>query len=139
MNSEHMNSEPPLPGNVLLFEALLYCSLGVDALSAAFTDYSDTDVSAVDRLITAAFIGLFLWLVWLAARRQKRWARSILFAALVLSTVFVVALFQQTGLSGRLAIEVLSLGLSAAGMYYSFTGNAREWFDGGQPGGNRRG
>ena len=138
MNSERTDSEPPVPGNILLFEVLLYCSLGVDTLSAAFTDYSDTDVTAIDRLITAAFIGLFLWLVWLAARRQKRWARSILFAALVLSTVFVVALFQQTGLSGRFAIELLSLGLLAAGLYYAFTGNAREWFDG-QPGSNLRG
>ncbi len=138
MNSEGMDGELPVPGNILLFEALMYASLGVDALSAAFTDYSETDLTAADKLTTAAFIGVFTFLVWFAARRQKRWARSVLLAALILSTVFVVALFRQTGLNGQLAIEALSLGLGASGMYYSFTGDARGWF-GIRQGGDRRG
>ncbi len=138
VSNEDMSSTPPVPGNILLFEALMYASLGVDALSAAFTDYSETDLTAVDKLTTAAFIGVFVWLVGLAARRRKPWARAILLAALIVSTVFVVALFLQDGLRGRVAIEILSLGLGVTGMYCSFTGDARGWF-GIRQGGDRRG
>jgi len=125
-----METETLLPRNVVLFEAFLGASLGVDALSAAFTDYAAAGLSDGDKLTSAVFIGVFLWLVWLAARRRKRWARTILFGAVVLSALFVTVLFQKFGLSRALAIELLSLGLAGTGLYYSFTGDARGWFDG---------
>ncbi|MFZ5732379.1 MAG: hypothetical protein ACOY4O_06575 [Pseudomonadota bacterium] len=124
-----METEPRPPGNVLLFEAFLYASLGVDALSAAFTDYAAAGLSDADKLTSAIFIGVFFWLVWLAARRRKRWARSVLLGAVALSALFVTVLFRKFGLSGALAVELLSLGLAAAGLYYSFTGDAQGWFD----------
>ncbi|OQW58186.1 MAG: hypothetical protein A4S14_07520 [Proteobacteria bacterium SG_bin9] len=125
-----MDAETPVPRNVVLFEALFCASLGVDALSAAFTDYAAAGLTDADKFTSAVFILMFLWLVWLAAQRRKRWARTILFGAVVLSALFVVALFQRMGLSGALLIEIVSLALAAAGLYYSFTGDALGWFDG---------
>lgn len=125
-----METETPVPGNVVLFEVFLCASLGVDALSAAFTDYAAAGLSDGDKLTSAIFIGVFFWLVWLAARRRKRWARTVLLGAVALSAMFVMVLFRKFGLSGALAVELLSLGLAAAGLYYSFTGDAQGWFDG---------
>lgn len=124
-----METETPVPGNVVLFEAFLCASLGVDALSAAFTDYTGAGLADADKVTTAIFILVFLWLVWLAAQRRKRWARTILFAAVSISGLFVVALFQRTGINVALLVEMLSLALSAAGLYFSFTGDALGWFD----------
>lgn len=125
-----MATDTPVPRNVVLFEAFLCASLGVDALSAAFTDYAAAGLSDGDKLTSAVFIGVFLWLVWLAARRRKRWARTILLGAVALSALFVTVLFQKFGLSGALAIELLSLGFAGTGLYYSFTGDAQGWFGG---------
>lgn len=125
-----MDTETPVPRNVMLFEAFLCASLGVDALSAAFTDYAAAGLADADKFTSAIFILVFLWLVWLAAQRRKRWARTILFGAVVLSALFVVALFQRIGLSRALLVEIVSLALASAGLYYSFTGDALGWFDG---------
>ena len=123
-----------LPRNVFWFEVLLYASLMLDALSVAVQDRTPTaEVSEqmimANTLIGGGMILLLLYFVWLAARRRKNWPRWVLGAALLLS---VISLFQVIGASGfelDSVIEIVSCLLTAAGLYYSFTGDAKGWFN----------
>ncbi|HEY7844279.1 MAG TPA: hypothetical protein VID30_11445 [Bradyrhizobium sp.] len=123
-----------LPRNVFWFEVLLYASLMLDALSVAVQDRTPTadmseEVIRANTLIGGGMILLLLFFVWLAARRRKNWPRWVLAAALVLS---VISLFQVIGANGLeldSVIEIVSCGLTAAGLYYSFTGDAKGWFN----------
>ncbi len=123
-----------LPRNVFRFEVLLYASLMLDALSVAVQDRTPT-AEVTEQMITAntliggGMILLLLYFVWLAARRRKNWPRWVLAAALLLS---VVSLFQVIGANGfqlDSVIEIVSCVLTAAGLYYSFTGDAKGWFN----------
>jgi uncharacterized BrkB/YihY/UPF0761 family membrane protein len=123
-----------LPRNVLRFEILLYMSLSLDALSVAFQDRS-ADADATDSLVMASAvlagctILLLLYFVWLAARRRKNWPRWVLAAALVLS---IISLFQVIGTNGLeldSGIEIVSCVLTAAGLYFSYTGDGQGWFN----------
>jgi uncharacterized BrkB/YihY/UPF0761 family membrane protein len=122
------------PRNVFRFEVLLYASLMLDALSVAVQDRTPSaEVSeqmiTANTLIGGGMILLLLYFVWLAARRRKNWPRWVLGAALVLS---VVSLFQVIGANGfqlDSVIEIVSCVLTAAGLYYSFTGDAQGWFN----------
>jgi cell division protein FtsW (lipid II flippase) len=123
-----------LPKNVFWFEVLLYGSLMLDALSVAVQDRTPTadmteQMVTANTLIGGGMILLLLYFVWLAARRRKNWPRWVLAAALVLS---VISLFQVVGTNGLeldSVIEVVSCILTAAGLYYSFTGDAKGWFN----------
>jgi amino acid permease len=71
-----------------------------------------------------------VYFVWLAAQRRKNWPRWALVASLVLS---VISLMQSIGDSGAQfdsVIEIVSCALTAAGLYFSFTGDAKGWFNG---------
>ncbi len=124
-----------VPRNVWLFEVLLYASLTLDAVSVAFQDRTPT-VTVPERLIditTAISFGLIVllcYLVWLAARRRKNWPRWVLAAALALSLVSLVQVIGANGLQFGNAIDGFSCLLTALGMYFAFTGDARDWFDG---------
>jgi len=124
-----------VPKNVLWFEVLLYSSLTLDALSVAFQDRTPTAeltertifvVTVMDGLL----ILLLVFLVWLAAQRRKSWPRWVLAAALLLSVVSLLEIIGGTGLKLDSAIEVVSCALTAAGLYFSLTGDARGWFNG---------
>ena len=121
-----------IPKNIFYFEVLLYLSLALDALSMPFRDESFDnlpDMSAqVGKLITAALILLFVYLVWLAAHRRKNWARMILLASLVMSSLSVVTAIGQTGLQIDTVVDIVSALLTALGLYLSFTGDAVGWF-----------
>ena len=123
-----------LPRNVFRFEVLLYASLMLDALSVAAqgrtpsADMSEQTIMA-NTVLAGGMIVLLLYFVRLAARRRKNWPRWVLAAALVLS---VAALFQVIGEKGMeldSAIEIVSCVLTAAGLYLSYTGDARGWFN----------
>jgi hypothetical protein len=126
-----------VPTNVLRFEALLYLSLLLDALTAALfgvaPDNATTPVSPSVNLFTALFIAALVFLVWLAARRQKSWACWTVFGFFVLSVVLYVASFDQIAFGVRTLIEMLSIVLSAAGFYFAFTPDARRWFSSSNP------
>ena len=69
-----------IPGNVLRFEALLYVSLMLDALSLAFQDRTPTaelteQMILPATIVAAALILLQVYFVWLAARQRKNWPR----------------------------------------------------------------
>ena len=120
------------PTNIIYFEVLLYLSLALDALSMPFRDDSFEnlpDMSAsVGKLLTAALILLFVYLVWLAAHRRKNWARMILMASLVMSVLSIVAALGQSGLQTETLVDTVSALLTAFGLYLSFTGDAVGWF-----------
>jgi hypothetical protein len=123
-----------LPKNVFLFEVLLYASLMLDAISVAVQDRTPTgditeQVIMANTIIGGIMILLLLYFVYLAARRRKNWPRWVLAAALILS---VISLFQVIGTNGLeldSLIEIVSCILTAAGLYYSFTGDAHGWFN----------
>ncbi|MGY3445116.1 hypothetical protein ACVW17_005117 [Bradyrhizobium sp. USDA 4473] len=123
-----------VPRNVLWFEVLLYLSLTLDALSVAFQDRTPTDVRTDqmimgETLTAGCMILLLMYFVRLAARHRKNWPRWALAAMLVLSAISLVQVIGDKGLEIDSAIEIVSCILTAAGLYYSFTGDAQGWFN----------
>ena len=123
-----------VPRNVLWFEALLYMSLTLDAVSVAFQDRTPrADMTAqminVATVMAGGLILLLVYFVWLAARRRKNWPRWALAAALVLSVLSLVQAIGENGMQFDSGIEVLSCALTAAGLYLSFTGDAVGWLN----------
>jgi heme/copper-type cytochrome/quinol oxidase subunit 4 len=124
-----------VPKNVIWFEALMYLSLTLDAMSVAFQDRTPTDdvtesMIAVITVISAVMILTLVYFVWLAAQRRKNWPRWVLTVALVLSLISLVQSIGDTGLLLDSGIEVVSCALTAVGLYFSFTGDAQGWFNG---------
>jgi len=124
-----------LPKNVWWFEVLLYASLTLDAVSVAFQERTPSasmteHMINVATLMAAAMILLLFYFVWLAARRRKNWPRWVLVTALVLSLVSLVQVISEGGLQFDSAIDAVSCGLTALGLYFAFTGDAKDWFDG---------
>jgi heme/copper-type cytochrome/quinol oxidase subunit 4 len=123
-----------LPNNVLRFEALLYASLMLDALSVAFQDRTPNAELTDSMIMTATVISggmilLLLYFVHLAARHRKNWPRWVLAAALVLSLISLFGVIGESGLELDSGIEIISCALTAAGLYYSYTGDAQGWFN----------
>jgi hypothetical protein len=124
-----------VPSNVIWFEALLYMSLTLDALSLAFQDRTPSgdltpQVITAGTVIAGGMILLLVYLVWLAAQRRKNWPRWVLLGALVLSIYSLIDTIGDVGLQLDSAIEIVSCALTAAGMYFSWTGDAKGWFNG---------
>ena len=123
-----------LPKNVVWFEVLLYLSLTLDALSVAFQDRTPSaemtdSMITVASLMAACMILLMVYFVWLAAQRRKNWPRWALLAALVLSIISLTQVIGDGGVGLDSGIEVVSCALTAAGLYFSFTGDAKGWFN----------
>ena len=123
-----------IPKNVLWFEALLYMSLTLDALSVAFQDRTPSgDITEstimVATVLAACLILLLFYFVWLAAQRRKNWPRWVLLASLALSVISLFQIVGDGGLQIDSTIEVVSCALTAAGLYFSFTGDAQGWFN----------
>jgi hypothetical protein len=123
-----------VPKHVMWFQVLLYLSLVLDAVSVAFQDRTPT-ASITETTILAAnviagcMILLFMYLVRLAAHRRKNWPRWVLTAALGFSVLSLLQVIGDGGLQLDGAIEVVSCALTAAGLYVSFTGDAKGWFN----------
>ena len=123
-----------LPRNVLWFEVLLYASLMLDALSVAFHDRTPSarmteQMILAETALNGCMILLLLYFVWLAARKRKNWPRWVLVAALALSVISLFQVIGQNGVELDSAIEIVSSILTAAGLYFSFTGDAQGWFN----------
>ena len=123
-----------VPKHVIWFQILLYLSLTLDAVSVAFQDrtptasITETTILAA-TVIAACMILLFMYLVWLAAHQRKSWPRWVLTAALAFSVISLLQVIGDSGLQVDSAIEVVSCALTAAGLYFSFTGDAKGWFN----------
>jgi heme/copper-type cytochrome/quinol oxidase subunit 4 len=136
LQSDNNEETSPMtvPKYVLWFEALLYLSLTLDAVSVAFQDRTpraDMTSQMIDvaTVMAAGLILLLVYFVWLAAQRRKNWPRWVLAAALVLSVISLVQLIGANGVELDSGIEVISCALTAAGLYFSFTGDAVGWFN----------
>ena len=123
-----------VPSNVRRFEALLYASLMLDAVSVAVQDRTPSAAATeqmimMSTLLAGGMILLLVYFVRLAARGRKNWPRWVLAAALVLSVISLSQIIGEKGLELDSAIEIVSCVLTAFGLYFSFTGDARGWFD----------
>jgi heme/copper-type cytochrome/quinol oxidase subunit 4 len=118
-----------IPRNVVWFESLLYVSLTLDALSVAFSDRTGGDDLSVPMIMEAGLILLLVYFVHLAAEKRKNWPRWVLMALLVLSVLALLPDLAERGLQIDSAIEVVSCALTAGGLYASFTGDAKGWFN----------
>ena len=123
-----------VPKNVLWFEVLLYLSLTLDALSVAFQDRTPSAEKAesmitIGTVMAAGLILLLVYFVWLAAQRRKSWPRWALVASLVLSVISLPQIIGESGLQLDSGIEIVSCALTAAGLFFSFTGDAQGWFN----------
>ena len=123
-----------VPSNVRRFEALLYASLMLDALSVAAQDRTPNAEMTEQMIMTATLLAggmilLLVYFVWLAAQHRKNWPRWALAAALVLSVISLIQVIGEAGVQLDSGIEVVSCALTAAGLYFSFTGDAVGWFN----------
>ena len=123
-----------VPRNVLWFEILLYLSLMLDAVSVAFQDRTPSremteQMILAASIISGAMILLLVYFVYLAARQRKNWPRWVLVAALVLSVISLIQVIGENGVELDSAIEIVSCILTVAGLYFSFTGDAKGWFN----------
>jgi drug/metabolite transporter (DMT)-like permease len=124
-----------VPKNVLWFEVLLYLSLVLDALSVAFQDRTPSaelteSTIMIATVMAACLILLLVYFVWLAAQRRKNWPRWVLVGSLGLSVISLLQITGESGVQVDSAIEIVSCILTAAGLYFSFTGDAKGWFNG---------
>ncbi len=119
-----------LPNNVVWFELLLYLSLTLDALSVAFQDRSALEGDLLAPMILeAGLILLLVYFVHLAAQKRKNWPRWVLTALLVLSVLSLLPVLAENGIQLDSGIELLSCILTAVGLYCSYTGDAKGWFN----------
>jgi hypothetical protein len=123
-----------VPKNVVWFQVLLYLSLTLDALSVAFQDRTPNagmteQMIDVATVMAACLILLLVYFVWLAAQKRKNWPRWALAALLGLSVVSLVEVIGDNGVQLDSGIEIVSCLLTAAGLYFSFTGDAVGWFN----------
>jgi protein-S-isoprenylcysteine O-methyltransferase Ste14 len=123
-----------VPRNVLLFEVMLYLSLTLDALSVAFQDRTPSgqmteQAITIITLLQAGLILLLVLFVNLSAQQRKNWPRWVLVAVLVLSVISLVQVIGERGVELDSGIEIVSCVLTAAGLYFSFTGDAQGWFN----------
>jgi drug/metabolite transporter (DMT)-like permease len=123
-----------VPRNVQRFEALLYASLMLDSLSVAVQDRTPTmetteQMITTGTLLAGGMILLLVYFVWLAAHWRKNWPRWVLMAALVLSVISLAQILGEKGLELDSAIEIVSCVLTTFGLYFSFTGDAKGWFN----------
>ena len=118
--------------NIFYVEVLLYLSLLIDVLSAAFLDRLSDDLSdstklAVNFIAVMMTLG-FMQLIWLAAHRRKNWARMVLLVAAALSVASIATTLSEAGLQFSTFVDIISTALTVLGLYCSFTGDAQGWF-----------
>ena len=123
-----------VPKNVWWFEVLLYASLVIDALSVAFQDRTPSprmteSMIGVSTLLALGLLVLLFYFVWLAARRKKSWPRWALSAALALSLISLAQVIGERGMEFSTFVDTVSCVLTVLGLYMSFTGDAKDWFD----------
>jgi len=123
-----------MPKNVWWFEVLLYASLLLDALRVAFADRTPTadmteQMIAVNTLVSLGLLPLLFYLIWLAARRRKGWPRWVLSALFAVSLGSLAQMIALRGIEFGVFIDIVSSVLTALGLYLSFTGDAKDWFD----------
>jgi drug/metabolite transporter (DMT)-like permease len=134
VGTPQITSAMNIPKNVWWFEVLLYASLVLDALSVAFQDRTPSprmteQMINVSTWLALGLLLLLFYFVWLAARRKKSWPRWALAAALALSLISLAQVVGERGIQFDVLVDTVSCALTALGLYLSFTGDAKDWFD----------
>jgi len=134
VGTPQITSAMNIPKNVWWFEVLLYASLVLDALSVAFQDRTPSprmteQMINVSTWLALGLLLLLFYFVWLAARRKKSWPRWALAAALALSLISLAQVIGERGIQFDVLVDTVSCALTAFGLYLSFTGDAKDWFD----------
>jgi hypothetical protein len=114
-----------VPRNVFWFEILLYSALALDALSLMFAN----DLVITTTVMAAAMILVQFYFVWTATQRRAGWPRWALAAVLALSVLSLVQVIGRGDIRADNMIEIVSCALTAAGLFFSFTGGAQSWFE----------
>jgi FtsH-binding integral membrane protein len=83
----------------------------------------------VSTLLALGLLVLLFYCVWLAARRKKNWPRWALAGALALSLISLAQVIGERGIQFDVLVDIVSCALTAWGLYLSFTGDAKDWFD----------
>jgi drug/metabolite transporter (DMT)-like permease len=123
-----------VPKNVWWFEVLLYASLVLDALRMAFEDRTPRP-DMTERMLTAqtlyglAVLVLVFYLIWFAVRRRKGWPRWVLLVLFALSLSSLAQVIAVRGIEFGGFVDIVSSVLTTLGLYLSFTGDAKDWFD----------
>ncbi|WP_407154526.1 hypothetical protein [Bradyrhizobium sp. STM 3557] len=123
-----------VPRNVLRFEVLMYISLMLDAISVAVQDRSptaeNTDTAImVLTILNGIEIAVLTFFVYLAAQGRRNWPRWVLLVMQVLASISLWLFLRDKGMTLDAGIEIISCVLTTIGLYYSFTGDARGWFN----------
>jgi hypothetical protein len=123
-----------VPRNVLRFEVLMYISLMLDAISVALQDRTPTPENPDSAIMMLAILNgmvivVLAFFVHLAARGRKNWPRWVVLAVEALTGVSLWLFLQDKGMTLDAGINVISSVLVTIGLYYSFTGDARGWFN----------
>src|SRR5437879_4941131 len=113
-----------VPKNVQRFEVLLYLSILLDLLSAAFLGrdhFAGLSAAAEARvnLIVVVIVLALCGLVHVAARKRKNWARWALLAVQVLSGLSSLRAHGVSEVTAEMAVGAISTALAAAGLYFS--------------------
>jgi len=120
-----------VPKNILRFEVLLYLSIMIDLPLSVFLhreQLTTLSAGAAASVSLVVMIGLaaICSLVHLAARKRKNWARWVL---LCVQTLSAFSSLQAHGFSEFTTIDLSTTVLAFVGLYFSFTGDARGWFN----------
>lgn len=123
-----------VPKNVWSFEILLYASLLLDALVLAFADRTPTTAETEQMILTrmmyaVGMLAFVFYLIWLAANRRKGWPRWVLSGLFALSLPQLAYVIAVRGIGFGVMVDIVSAVLTAWGLYLSFTGDAKDWFD----------
>jgi hypothetical protein len=119
-----------IPKNVLWFEILSYLSVAGGLAGAALADSGPLShlnifvfVFAI-QLVGGVAVAV-CWMIYLAARKGKGWARWVVAAWQALN---VLSIFTQNESSPLLALDVISAALGVLGLYFACSGDAKVWF-----------
>ena len=124
-----------MPSNVVWFERLMYLAilLGLVDIYTTAQREAVTFPSAQAWIYVAVAIiltGVYVLLIWLAARRRKSWPRYVL-AVLFLLTLAAALVSLPTDLREHpldVVVNALQCVAEAVALVLIFTGNARAWF-----------
>ncbi|MGC2085122.1 MAG: hypothetical protein WA702_17400 [Bradyrhizobium sp.] len=123
-----------VPRNVLWFEVLMYISLMLDAISVAVQDRTPTPENPDSAIMAVAILnGIVIvamaFFVYLAAHGRKNWSRWVILAVEVLTIISLALFLRDNNMTLDAGIEIIASVLVTIGLYYSFTGDARGWFN----------
>jgi hypothetical protein len=123
-----------VPRNVLRFEVLMYISLMLDAMAVAVQDRTPTpEISDAAIMVQTTLNGIEIvvmaYFVYLAAQGRKNWPRWVFLAMLMLGYISLALFLRDNSMTLDAGIEIISCALTTVGLYYSYTGDARGWFN----------